>query len=133
VNRIFEGTNEINQLVITGFLLKRARSGHLLLIPAIKKLMDEVLAGTRNENEEGDFAEERKFVATAKKIGFFAAGVATQKYMQTIQEEQKSWRPSPTWRSRRTQWSPRCCVRGRLSCEMLQLPAPSRLPRLAFT
>src|SRR5271166_2569815 len=45
VNRIFEGTNEINRLVITGFLLKRAMSGQLPLMPAIKKLMEEVLAG----------------------------------------------------------------------------------------
>jgi butyryl-CoA dehydrogenase len=89
VNRIFEGTNEINRLVITGFLLKRAMSGHLPLMPAIKKLMDEVLAGTRDESKEGDFSEERKLVAAAKKIGLFAAGVATQKYMQAIQEEQE--------------------------------------------
>src|SRR6201997_2835484 len=46
VNRIFEGTNEINRLVITGFLLKRAMSGQLPLMAAIKKLMDEVLSGT---------------------------------------------------------------------------------------
>src|SRR5262249_53288877 len=45
VNRIFEGTNEINRMIITGWLLKRAMSGQLALMPAIKKLMDEVLAG----------------------------------------------------------------------------------------
>ncbi|MGB7280793.1 MAG: acyl-CoA dehydrogenase family protein, partial [Candidatus Acidiferrum sp.] len=45
INRIFEGTNEINRLIITGFLLKRAMSGQLPLMPAIKKLMDEVLSG----------------------------------------------------------------------------------------
>src|SRR5579864_4600472 len=45
INRIFEGTNEINRLIISGFLLKRAMSGQLPLMPAIKKLMDEVLAG----------------------------------------------------------------------------------------
>src|SRR5678810_4033 len=45
INRIFEGTNEINRLIITGFLLKRAMSGQLALMPAIKKLMDEVLSG----------------------------------------------------------------------------------------
>ena len=50
VNRIFEGTNEINRLVITGFLLKRAMSGHLPLMAAIKKLMDEVLSGARDES-----------------------------------------------------------------------------------
>src|SRR5437868_10952853 len=46
VNRIFEGTNEINRLLITGFLLKRAMTGQLPLMAAIKKLMDEVLSGT---------------------------------------------------------------------------------------
>ena len=89
INRIFEGTNEINRLVITGFLLKRAMSGQLPLMAAIKKLMDEVLSGTRDEGPEGLLAEERKLVATAKKIGLFAAGVATQKYMQAIQDQQE--------------------------------------------
>ena len=49
MNRIFEGTNEINRLVITGFLLKRAMSGQLPLMAAIKKLMDEVLSGSSEE------------------------------------------------------------------------------------
>src|SRR5271166_2542495 len=51
INRIFEGTNEINRLIITGFLLKRAMSGQLPLMPAIKKLMDEVLAGPSSGDE----------------------------------------------------------------------------------
>ena len=45
INRIFEGTNEINRLIITGWLMKRAMAGQLPLLPAIKKLMDEVMAG----------------------------------------------------------------------------------------
>src|SRR6201997_1810073 len=89
VNRIFEGTNEINRLVITGFLLKRAMSGQLPLMAAIKKLMDEVLSGARDEMTEGELAEERRIVAAAKKIGLFAAGVATQKYMQALQDQQE--------------------------------------------
>ena len=89
VNRIFEGTNEINRLVITGFLLKRAMSGQLPLMAAIKKLMDEVISGATDEGEEGPLAEERKLVAAAKKIGLFAAGIATQKYMQAIQDQQE--------------------------------------------
>ena len=89
INRIFEGTNEINRLLITGFLLKRAISGQLALMPAIKKLMDEVISGTREDGPEGLLAEERNLAATAKKIGLFAAGVATQKYMQAIQEQQE--------------------------------------------
>ena len=90
INRIFEGTNEINRLIITGFLLKRAMSGQLPLMSAIKRLMDEVLSGPSGGDEtEGPLAEERKLVAQAKKLGLFAAGAATQKYMQAIQDQQE--------------------------------------------
>ena len=90
INRIFEGTNEINRLIITGFLLKRAMTGQLPLMPAIKKLMDEVLSGpSTGDDVEGPLAEERKLVAQAKKLGLFAAGSATQKYMQAIQDQQE--------------------------------------------
>ncbi|MGA2021343.1 MAG: acyl-CoA dehydrogenase family protein [Candidatus Sulfotelmatobacter sp.] len=90
INRIFEGTNEINRLIITGFLLKRAMSGQLPLMPAIKKLMDEVLSGpSAGEELEGPLAEERKVVGQAKKLGLFVAGAATQKYMQAIQDQQE--------------------------------------------
>jgi len=65
-------------------------SGQLPLMPAIKKLMDEVLAGpTLAEELEGPLAAERKLVAQAKKLGLFAAGSATQKYMQAIQDQQE--------------------------------------------
>jgi butyryl-CoA dehydrogenase len=90
INRIFEGTNEINRLIISGFLLKRAMSGQLPLMPAIKKLMDEVLSGPSvGEEFEGPLAEERKLVTSAKKLGLFVAGAATQKYMQAIQDQQE--------------------------------------------
>jgi alkylation response protein AidB-like acyl-CoA dehydrogenase len=90
INRIFEGTNEINRLIITGFLLKRAMSGQLPLMPAIKKLMDEVLSGPSVGDEfEGPLADELKLVGQAKKLGLFAAGAATQKYMQAIQDQQE--------------------------------------------
>jgi butyryl-CoA dehydrogenase len=90
INRIFEGTNEINRLIITGFLLKRAMSGQLPLMPAIKKLMDEVLSGPSMAEElEGALPDERKLVGQAKKLGLFASGAATQKYMQAIQDQQE--------------------------------------------
>ena len=90
INRIFEGTNEINRLIITGLLLKRAMNGQLPLMPAIKKLMDEVLSGPSvGEEIEGPLTEERKLVAQAKKLGLFVAGAATQKYMQSIQDQQE--------------------------------------------
>ena len=89
INRIFEGTNEINRLIISGFLLKRAASGQLPLLPAIKQLMDEVLSGSSAEEFTGSLAEECKLVSQAKKIGLFAAGAASQKYMQAIQDQQE--------------------------------------------
>jgi len=62
----------------------------LPLKPAIQKLMDEVLSGpSMGEETEGPLADERKVVANVKKLGLFAAGVATQKYMQAIQDQQE--------------------------------------------
>jgi butyryl-CoA dehydrogenase len=90
INRIFEGTNEINRLIITGFLLKRAMNGQLPLMPAIKSLMDEVLSGPSLSDEiEGPLAQERTLISQGRKLGLFAAGAATQKYMQTIQDQQE--------------------------------------------
>jgi len=90
VNRIFEGTNEINRMIITGWLMKRAMSGQLALMPAIKKLMDEVLAGpSTGEELEGPLAVERKIVSNAKKIALFLAGVASQRYMMKLADEQE--------------------------------------------
>jgi alkylation response protein AidB-like acyl-CoA dehydrogenase len=90
INRIFEGTNEINRLIITGFLLKRGMTGQLPLKPAIDKLMAEILSGpAAAEDPEGPLAEERKQVANAKKLGLFVAGAATQKYMAAIQDQQE--------------------------------------------
>src|SRR5271167_3748447 len=65
-------------------------SGQLPLMPAIKKLMDEVLSGPSvGEEMEGPLSEERKLVAQAKKLGLFVSGAATQKYMQAIQDQQE--------------------------------------------
>jgi alkylation response protein AidB-like acyl-CoA dehydrogenase len=90
VNRIFEGTNEINRMIITGWLMKRAMSGQLALMPAIKKLMDEVLAGPSfNEEAEGELTAERALLANAKKTALFAAGVASQRYMMDLAEQQE--------------------------------------------
>lgn len=90
VNRIFEGTNEINRLIITGWLMKSAMSGKLALMPAIKQLMDEVMSGPVEQEEyEGPFAEEHALLANAKKLTLFAAGAATQKYMQQLTDQQE--------------------------------------------
>jgi len=90
INRIFEGTNEINRLIITGWLLKSAMSGKLALMPAIKQLMDEVMAGPlEREDREGPLAEEYALLANAKRLALFAAGAATQKYMQQLADQQE--------------------------------------------
>jgi alkylation response protein AidB-like acyl-CoA dehydrogenase len=90
INRIFEGTNEINRLIITGFLMKRAMSGTLPLLPAIKQLMDEVMSGpVAVEEREGPLAAEHHLLASAKKLTLFAAGAASQKYMQAMADQQE--------------------------------------------
>ena len=90
VNRIFEGTNEINRMIITGWLMKRAISGQLALMPAIKKLMDEVLSGSSApEDSEGPLANEVALLANAKKTALFSAGVASQRYMTDLAEQQE--------------------------------------------
>jgi alkylation response protein AidB-like acyl-CoA dehydrogenase len=90
INRIFEGTNEINRLIITGWLMKSAMSGKLALMPAIKTLMDEVMAGPiPKEDREGALEDEFNLLAAAKKLTLFAAGSATQKYMAKIADEQE--------------------------------------------
>jgi alkylation response protein AidB-like acyl-CoA dehydrogenase len=90
INRIFEGTNEINRLIITGWLMKSAMSGKLALMPAIKKLMDEVMSGPSEKvDREGPLADERNLLANAKKLTLFVSGSATQKYMTQIAEEQE--------------------------------------------
>ncbi len=90
INRIFEGTNEINRMIITGWLMKRALTGKLALLPAIQKLMEEVMSGpSAGEDIEGPMAAERKLLAQAKKLTMFAAGSASQKYMQALADEQE--------------------------------------------
>src|ERR1700728_180097 len=90
INRIFEGTNEINRLIITGFLLKRAMQGRLPLLPAIGKVMDEVMAGPAPRQEvSGPLAAEKALLASAKKLGLFCSGAASQKYPTNLQDQQE--------------------------------------------
>ncbi len=91
VNRIFEGTNEINRLLIVDMLMKRSMKGELALIPAAQKLLDEVLGTAPPEEAEDDqpLAEEAKLVAGAKKVVLLVAGSAVQKYLQALAEEQE--------------------------------------------
>ena len=90
VNRIFEGTNEINRMLIIQMLMKRAMAGVLPIIPAAMKLADEVLAGpSLEESVSGPLAEEERSVAQAKKIFLLAAGTAVQKFRERLAEHQE--------------------------------------------
>jgi len=91
VNRIFEGTNEINRMLIVDMLLKRSMKGELALIPAATRLMDEILGMSPAEETEveGPLSEEARIVAGAKKVVLQVAGSAMQRYMQALSEEQE--------------------------------------------
>ena len=90
VNRIFEGTNEINRMIATGWLLKKAMSGQLPLMSRIKQVLDEVMAGpSSSDGLEGPLAAERAIVANAKKIALFTSGAASQKYLQALADQQE--------------------------------------------
>jgi alkylation response protein AidB-like acyl-CoA dehydrogenase len=82
INRIFEGTNEINRLLATGMMLKRAQKGILPLVDAVKKLQAEILSGPA-------LGESPNIVANAKKIGLLMLGVAYQKFGNAIEEQQE--------------------------------------------
>jgi alkylation response protein AidB-like acyl-CoA dehydrogenase len=90
INRIFEGTNEINRLLITGQLLKRAMKGQLGLITAAQKLLGELLSFPSVEAEDdGLLAAERRLVSNAKKMFLLAAGVAVQRYRDKMADQQE--------------------------------------------
>src|SRR5258707_11724494 len=90
INRIFEGTNEINRMLIIQMLMKRAMGGQLALIPAAMKLADEILAGPPfEEAPEGVLADEARVVANAKKMFLQAAGGAVEKFWEKLGEEQE--------------------------------------------
>jgi len=87
INRIFEGTNEINRMLVIQMLMKRAMGGTLPLIPKAMKLMEEILAGPSFEEASGaPFAEEERIVANAKKVFLLAAGSAVQKLRDKLAE-----------------------------------------------
>jgi butyryl-CoA dehydrogenase len=92
INRIFEGTNEINRLIITGWLMKRAMTGKLPLLAAIKRVMDEIMAPPSFDggSETGDaLTREAAALAAQKKMTLFAAGVASQRFMTALEEQQE--------------------------------------------
>ena len=94
VNRIFEGTNEINRLLIPGTLIKRALKGKLPLIAAAKQLQDEIMSPPAlTAPSEAPLAEQLRAVAAFKKTALLVLGLAMQCYGETLSEEQEvlSW------------------------------------------
>lgn len=86
INRIFEGTNEINRLLIAGMLLKRAARGQLALIPAVQEVLNQTAAGM---TAPADTDEEIRLMHNAKKIALLTIGVAYQKYGATLDKQQE--------------------------------------------
>ena len=90
INRIFEGTNEINRMLIPGQLMKRAMKGKIGLLQAAKALQDEILNPQMSFDEEtGLLVNETKLAANAKKIALMVLGTAAQKYMMGLAEQQE--------------------------------------------
>lgn len=91
INRIFEGTNEINRMLIPGRLMKAALSGRLALLPAAQALMDEILSPSMAsfDLDESLLAAEQKLAQNAKKVALMTLGTAAQKYMMGLSEQQE--------------------------------------------
>ena len=90
VNRIFEGTNEINRLLIPGMLAKRAVKGELGIIPAAKALQDELLGPpSMPAQDDGPLADERRALEGFKKTALMVFGVAMQTYMMKLPDQQE--------------------------------------------
>jgi alkylation response protein AidB-like acyl-CoA dehydrogenase len=90
VNRIFEGTNEINRLLVPGMLARRALKGSLPLIAAAKRLMDEIMAPpSMDAPGDAPLDAERRAVTAMKKVALMVLGTAMQTYGETLADEQE--------------------------------------------
>jgi alkylation response protein AidB-like acyl-CoA dehydrogenase len=90
VNRIFEGTNEINRLLIPGMLARRAVKGDVAIIAAAKALQDELLGPPPPQpGGDGPLSEERRAVEAFKKTALMVVGLAMQTYGQKLADQQE--------------------------------------------
>src|SRR5687767_266259 len=90
INRIFEGTNEINRMLIPGQLMKRAMKGKIGLLQAAKALQDEILNPQMSFDEDTSLlAAETKLARNAKKVALMVLGTAAQKYMMGLADQQE--------------------------------------------
>ncbi|MDC3412333.1 acyl-CoA dehydrogenase family protein [Aquibacillus sp. 3ASR75-11] len=89
INRIFEGTNEINRMLVPGSLLKKAMKGELPLLQKAQSLQEELMMMMPEEVGTETLEQEKYLLKNAKKIGLVAAGLAAQKYGQKLENEQE--------------------------------------------
>ncbi|WJQ06734.1 acyl-CoA dehydrogenase family protein [Geobacillus stearothermophilus] len=89
INRIFEGTNEINRLLVPGMYLKKALKGELPLFQKAQQLQEELMMMAAEEPGTGALEQEKYLVRNAKKIALMVAGLAAQKFGPKIEEEQE--------------------------------------------
>lgn len=89
INRIFEGTNEINRLIVPGTLVKKAMKGELPLLEQAQALQEELLMMMPEEVGTESLDQEKHLLKNAKKIVLLGAGLSAQKYMQKLEDEQE--------------------------------------------
>ncbi|MCM3600716.1 acyl-CoA dehydrogenase family protein [Robertmurraya korlensis] len=89
INRIFEGTNEINRLLVPGTYLRKAFKGELPLFQKAQALQEELMMLMPEEPGDAPLAQEKYLVKNAKKIGLLAAGLAAQKFGKALEREQE--------------------------------------------
>ncbi|SDM16231.1 acyl-CoA dehydrogenase family protein [Sediminibacillus halophilus] len=89
IQRIFEGTNEINRLLVPGSLLKKAMKGELPLLQKAQALQEELMMLMPEEVGSEPLEQEKYLLKNAKKIGLLAAGLAAQKYGKKLEQEQE--------------------------------------------
>ncbi|TCJ04759.1 acyl-CoA dehydrogenase family protein [Cytobacillus praedii] len=89
INRIFEGTNEINRLLVPGTFMRKAFKGELPLFEKAMALQEELMMMMPEEPGDAPLAQEKYLVKNAKKIGLLAAGLAAQKYGKALDQEQE--------------------------------------------
>ena len=90
INRIFEGTNEINRMIISGRLMKSAMAGGLALLPAIQRVTEELASGSLlKEKSDGELGDAHDLLAQMKKLTLFTTGAAARRYLQKLADEQE--------------------------------------------
>lgn len=90
IARIYEGTNEINRMLLAGMLVRRAAKGDLPLFTAAKALQDELLEAPSfgDDGDEGPLSTEKKLVDNARKVSLLTLGLAAQRFGDTLGDEQ---------------------------------------------